>query len=81
MSDVPIRKGPDERFSDWSKDTLAHMGPPQCSTCIHRFGNTRFCAAFPDGIPAVILGNRFDHHAEYPGDHGIRYEPALPKDQ
>lgn len=33
-----------------------------------------FCAAFPDGIPAVIWENRFDHRQPHDGDHGLQWE-------
>jgi 2'-5' RNA ligase len=33
-----------------------------------------FCAAFPDGIPADIWGNEFDHRQPHDGDHGLRWE-------
>ena len=50
---------------------------PQCYLCKHRIkekGAPR-CAAFPDGIPQVIIGGDHDHTEEYPGDKGIRFEP------
>lgn len=76
MSEPKIRTQPDERFSDWSMDTLQRLGPaPQCSRCIHRHGITQFCDAFPDGIPAIILRGDFDHTEPFPGDNGIRFEP------
>jgi hypothetical protein len=48
-----------------------------CHECIHLHpldedGNT--CDAFPDGIPAEIRTGRFDHHLQYPGDHGIQFK-------
>lgn len=33
-----------------------------------------FCAAFPDGIPAAIWTNEFDHRQPHDGDHGLRWE-------
>jgi hypothetical protein len=47
----------------------------QCIFCAHKSDEGAFCAAFPDGIPKVILTNGFDHRRPYPGDNGIRYEP------
>ncbi len=32
------------------------------------------CAAFPDGIPAAIYVEGFDHRHPYPGDGGVRFE-------
>lgn len=34
------------------------------------------CDAFPAGIPAPITANRRDHRKAYPGDHGLRFDPA-----
>lgn len=53
--------------------------PEQCLRCRH-FRRSIFCDAFPDlpGIPGVILDNQADHRQPYPGDNGIRWEPAKP---
>lgn len=55
---------------------------PQCCRCRHfdtsdPSGPAR-CKAFPDGdgIPAEIFLNKVDHHDPFPGDHGVRFEPA-----
>jgi hypothetical protein len=66
--------------------------PEQCSRCRHfafervvqadalddqSEPETAFtCAAFPDGIPTVIEDGSFDHANPYPGDNGIRFQPA-----
>jgi len=34
------------------------------------------CDAFPIGIPSVILTGERDHRQPFPGDKGIRWEPA-----
>lgn len=49
-----------------------------CSSCLHlnRNSPTR-CAAFPEGIPLVILLGKFDHTVEFNfkdiSDQGITY--------
>lgn len=48
----------------------------QCASCVHKHADGPTCLAFPRGIPDIILLNRFDHRNAYPGDSGIRYEPA-----
>ncbi len=53
----------------------------QCVLCKHRslhYGGG--CAAFPQGIPAAIARDEFDHSAPYPGDNGIRFELIVPAD-
>lgn len=35
---------------------------------------TRWCAAFPDGIPMPIWLDEHTHQEAYPGDHGIQFE-------
>jgi hypothetical protein len=58
------------------------IGPrPLCMNCLHfDFENRKSltCRAFPNGIPEKILTNRADHRREYPGDHGLRYDPIDP---
>jgi len=39
-------------------------------------GLERQCRAFPEGIPIVIWTAAQGHRASYPGDRGIRFEPA-----
>lgn len=52
----------------------------QCGFCTHfrsPIGTDRkepFCAAFPDGIPDKVYGNRVDHRQPVDGDHGVRWE-------
>jgi len=62
----------------------------QCTVCKHFSGFTEppnparvldatqipTCAAFPDGIPTKITEERFDHRQPFPGDGGVRWEPA-----
>jgi hypothetical protein len=52
---------------------------PPCITCQHftagsfEDGRPR-CAAFPDGIPQVILSGENDHTSPVRGDHGIQWQ-------
>lgn len=50
---------------------------PQCNQCKNLHRNTSrsiTCEAFPNGIPNEITSNKYDHHAPYPGDNGIKFE-------
>jgi hypothetical protein len=50
---------------------------PVCSYCRHATGGFRSCAAFGDGeIPLPIWTGENGHTTPYPGDNGIRFEPA-----
>lgn len=45
----------------------------QCVYCQHLWSGF-VGAAFPGGIPDVILLGEHDHREPYPGDGGIRFE-------
>jgi len=49
---------------------LIEPGPSHGITC------AAFPAPYPDSIPDEIYENRHDHREPYPGDGGIRWEPA-----
>ena len=55
----------------------------KCMSCKHYVVYPRddmrgcpYCDAFPKGIPSKIWWEEIDHTAPFPGDHGLRYEPA-----
>jgi len=56
----------------------AISAPPLCLSCVHRHEDARYCDAFPEGIPQVIIRNGHDHREPYPGDRGITYAPKAP---
>jgi hypothetical protein len=51
---------------------------PICLRCTH-FDRTNknglTCAAFPMGIPVMIVTSVDDHRKPYPGDNGILFDP------
>ena len=61
---------------------------PACYTrgCVHYIGvsqpdgtelsEVNVCKAYPDGIPFEIAYGENKHTSPYPGDNGIRFEPA-----
>lgn len=51
---------------------------PICAYCKHyspKLGKLRRCTAF-ENIPLVIWSGENNHKKPYPGDRGIRFEPA-----
>ncbi|MEX2246200.1 MAG: hypothetical protein WEC75_05890 [Dehalococcoidia bacterium] len=50
---------------------------PMCLWCRYLEPSGGYtCAAYPDGIPEVIIESRADHRKPHAGDHGIRFEPV-----
>jgi hypothetical protein len=41
---------------------------------MRRSDGSRFCEAFPEGIPTAIVDDGFDHRKPFPGDNGILWE-------
>ena len=64
------------------------MLPSACMGCRHYRGAIKIdllrdidaviCAAFPDGIPDIVVDNLHDHKAPIPDDNGIQFEKGLP---
>lgn len=48
----------------------------QCLSCRHfdRKAGAWKCAAFPSGIPDMVISNEVMHDKPLPGDHGLTYE-------
>lgn len=56
-------------------ETLDVTNAAQCLSCRHAGAHGRgTCAAFPAGIPRVMLMDEADHRRPYPGDGGVRFE-------
>lgn len=53
---------------------MTSIVPSLCNGCVHLQPGGTTCEAFPAGIPQDLLTAGGDHHAERPGDHGIRFE-------
>jgi hypothetical protein len=54
---------------------VAATASTQCERCFFRFVGKSTCAAFPNGIPAIIALGHFRHTEPYAGDNGIRFLP------
>lgn len=52
---------------------ITHLA--ECNNCLHKISSTT-CRAFPDLIPGEILSGKIQHRKGYPGDQGVRWEPA-----
>jgi hypothetical protein len=46
----------------------------QCATCAHwSRDNAKVCAAYPQGIPLIIVTNEVSHKKPLPNDNGIQW--------
>lgn len=50
-----------------------------CASCARKLADAPTCQAFPNGIPAAILGGKHSHRTAYPGDGGLHYLKAQDK--
>ena len=57
----------------WKKDKLDFEVLTPCVECKHRITGLT-CAAYPGGIPQMILIGAEQHRTPLPGDHGIQFE-------
>lgn len=47
----------------------------QCASCAHWSPDrAKVCAAYPQGIPLVIVLNQADHKKPLPNDNGIQWK-------
>jgi hypothetical protein len=51
-----------------------------CYYCAHLGDNNdadqMTCAAYPGGIPDLIIQGKRDHRTRLPGDNGVTFEPS-----
>ena len=60
----------------WKGDRLDMEVLTPCATCKHRNEDGFTCAAFPAGIPMIILTGTDQHREPFANDNGIQYEEA-----
>lgn len=67
----------DERILDriWFNGDSGPMPGAACHSCGNYIGGGK-CLAFRAGIPHPILAGSNRHREPFPGDGGIRYQPA-----
>lgn len=66
-------RGSNKMSNHYGRATNADFS--QCLLCKHDTMDGA-CAAFPEGIPLVILTNEHDHRKAYDNDKGILFEPV-----
>ena len=57
----------------WAEEDKGFVVLTPCATCRHRITGLT-CAAFPNGIPQIVLTGTEQHRTPLPGDNGIQYE-------
>ena len=57
----------------WEDSDKGFVVVTPCVECKHRITGLT-CAAYPGGIPQMILIGAEQHRTPLPGDHGIQFE-------
>lgn len=71
---MPILRGVPDGEDDWLETLNKLDFEHNCVRCEHYDGKSA-CAAFPKGIPEVLLTGEVSHTEPFDGDRGILFTP------